>query len=410
MKVVHIHKFGASGGAGGAVSMRRLNAELIHCGVDSRILCVEPTDPSTGVVPVPPSRIESRLNRLTAPLTKDYGLEDILNVNGRRIRKHPVFQAADVVNFHRIPDVISYLSLPGLTRDKPGVYTLADMWGFTGHCRNSLDCERWKTGCGKCPMAHMPPAIKHDFTGLQWKLKKSAYARSNITVVAPSSWLAELARESILGRFPIHHIPNGIDTDLYRPKDRDEARSTLGIPAGKTVLMCMAQNFERFQKGSDLLIKALEFLPESLKRDLVLLTLGDNIGDIATRSGLASINLGYVSDDAIKTSAFSAADLFLFPSRAEIFPNVALESLACSTPIVAFNTCGIPDIVRHDVTGHLAEPENPREFYQGMMRLLEDRALREKLGRQGRETVVNEFRFELVVRKYIDLYESLAVG
>ena len=76
MKIVHIHKFGASGGAVGAVSMRRLNAELINCGVDSRILCVEPTDPATGVEPVPPSRIESRLNRLTTPLTKDYGLED----------------------------------------------------------------------------------------------------------------------------------------------------------------------------------------------------------------------------------------------------------------------------------------------------------------------------------------------
>ncbi|GMQ87841.1 MAG: hypothetical protein BMS9Abin08_1051 [Gammaproteobacteria bacterium] len=407
MKIAHIHKFGASGGAGGAVSMRRLNAGLIHSGVDSRILCVEPTDPSPGVVVAPPSRIERKLNRLTASLTKDYGLEDILNVNARRIRKHPFFQAADVVNFHRIPDVISYLSLPGLTRDKPGVYTLCDMWGLTGHCRNSLDCERWKTGCGKCPMAHLPPAIKHDLTGLQWKLKKSAYSRSNITVVAKSTWFAELARESILGCFPIHLIPNGIDTDLYRPKDRDESRSTLGIPAGKTVFMCMAQNFERFQKGGDLLIKALEFLPASLKSDIILLTLGHKGEDIATRSGLASVNLGYVSDDAIKTSAFSAADLFLFPSRAEIFGNVALESLACGTPVVAFNTCGNPDIVRHDITGHLAEPENPRDFCQGIIRLLEDQPLREKLGRQGRETAVNEFHFELIVQKYIDLYKSL---
>ena len=86
---------------------------------------------------------------------------------------------------------------------------------------------------------------------------------------------------------------------------------------------------------------------------------------------------------------------------------MALESLACGTPIVAFNTCGIPDIVRHDVTGHLAERENSRAFYQGLIRLLEDRTLREKLGRQGRETAVNDFRFELVVQKYIDLYNSL---
>jgi glycosyltransferase involved in cell wall biosynthesis len=407
MKIVHLHKFGNSGGSGGAISMRRLNAGLIQAGVDSRILCVDNTEASASVISCPPSRIERKLNKMASRWTKGFGLDDILNVNAKRIRNNPFFREADVVNFHRIPDVFSYLSLPRLTRDKPGVYTLCDMWALTGHCRNSLDCERWKTGCGKCPITHLPPVIKHDMTALHWKLKKAAYEKSNITIVAKARFLADLARESMLGCFPIHNIPNGIDTDLYKPIEQEECRSLLKIPQGKKVFICGAQNFERHQKGSDLLVSACRKLPEALKADIVLLTFGNGGEMVASQTGLASINLGYISDDKTKVSAFSAADALLLPSRAEVFPNMALESLACGTPVVAFDTCGNPDMVRHGVTGYLAEPENPLDFSAGMVRLLDDDVLREKMSKQGRELAVKEFRFEIVVQKYIDLYQSL---
>lgn len=408
MKIVHLHKFGSSGGSGGAISMRRLNAGLIRAGVDSRILCVEPTEASPAIVPCPPSRFERKLNSMTGRITRGTGLDDIFNANARRIEKNAFFQSADVVNFHRIPDVFSYLSLPRLTRNKPGVYTLCDMWALTGHCRNALDCERWKTGCGKCPIKHLPPVIRHDMTSLHWKLKKAAYEKSNITIVAKARFLADLAQESMLGCFPIHNIPNGIDTDVYQPSDKQECRSRFNIPAGKRVFICGAQNFERHQKGSDLLIAACQSLPDSLKAETLLLTFG-NKGDVmAAQTGLASVNLGFISDDETKVAAFCAADALLLPSRAEVFPNMALESLACGTPVVAFNTCGNPDMVRHEVTGYLAEPENPKDLARGMVCLLEDDGLLEKMSQQGRELAVQEFRFEVVIRKYIDLYQSLA--
>ncbi len=407
MKILHIHRFGLNGGAGGAISMRRLHSGLRKAGIDSKILCVRETEPSSQIVISKASCLADKWNSLTEKITKKFGLEDVLNINAFRISKNQVYRDADVINFHRVPNVFSYLSLPFLTSQKPAVLTLCEMWSVTGHCRYSLECDRWKTSCGKCPNTHLPPAIVKDGTHLQWSLKNWVYRHSDLTLVAKSKWMLGLVKQSMLRKFPIHHIPNGIDTEVYRPRNRKKCRALLNIPANKRVILFGAKRLDLFIKGSDLMIKAINGLPGALKDRCVLLLFGNNASTVINAVDIPAINLGFIEDDFLKSAAYSVADIFLCPSRAENFPNVVLESMACGTPTVAFNVSSLPELVRPGVTGYLAEIENADSFRERIVELIENNYLRERLGQNCRETVIKEYTLELLFNRYFKLYRQI---
>ncbi|HEY9710226.1 MAG TPA: glycosyltransferase, partial [Oculatellaceae cyanobacterium] len=307
-------------------------------------------------------------------------------------------------NLHK--DYFNYLALPSLTESKPAVFTLHDMWSFTGHCAYSYDCDRWKIGCGKCPYLDIYPAIQRDNTRLEWKLKNWVYRRSNLTIVAPSRWLIEQAKQSMLNRFPIHYIPYGIDTEAYQPLDPELCRSLLGISGGKRVLMFGADSLKNSRKGGELLLKSLQSLPESLKAETVLLTLGNGGEGISEAVGMATLNLGYLSSDRLKAIAYCAADLFIFPTLADNLPLVLQESMACGTPMVSFKIGGVPDLVRPGITGYLASPEDVQDFSNGIMQLLEDRNLRDRMGQNCRAIALEEYPLELQAQRYIELYQQ----
>jgi glycosyltransferase involved in cell wall biosynthesis len=281
------------------------------------------------------------------------------------------------------------------------------MWPFTGHCAVSYDCDRWKIGCARCPYPDAPPTIKRDNTRLEWKLKDWVYSRSNLTIVTLSNKRTEQAKQSMLNRFPIHQIPNGVDTEVYEPLDPEQCRSLLGIPPGKKVLMFAALDLTQFWKGGDLLVKALQGLPESLKAETVLLLLGGGGEVIAETVGLQTLNLEYVGNDRLKAICYSAADLLVHSTRADSLPLVLQESMACGTPLVSCRVDGVPDLVRPGITGYLAEPENVQDLREGIVQLLEDESLRRHMGQQGRAIVLTEYTLELQVQRYIELYRQL---
>jgi glycosyltransferase involved in cell wall biosynthesis len=208
----------------------------------------------------------------------------------------------------------------------------------------------------------------------------------------------------MLSRFPIHHIPYGIDTDAYQALDPEQCRSLLGIPLGKRVLMFGAQSLTDPRKGGDLLMKALSSFPESLKAETVLLILGNGGEGIAQAVGMQTLNLGYVNSDRLKSIAYSAADLFIFPTRADNLPLVLQESMACGTPMVSFKIGGVPDLVRPGITGYLAQPEDAQDFCNGIVQLLEDGNLRDRMSQQCRAIALAEYPLELQAQRYIELY------
>ena len=404
MNILHINRSDISGGA--AIAGYRLHQGLLAQGIDSRLL--------VGTIKTSSDRVANTYSRkypLERPLlslTSRLSLHYLNLLNTFDIPKHTFFQSADVLNFHCLHNYyFNYLAIPLLTKNKPAVLTLHDMWNFTGHCAYSYDCDRWKIGCGKCPYPDTYPSIQRDNTRLEWKLKNWVYSRSNLTIVTLSHWLTEQVKQSMLNRFPIHHIPNGIDTEAYQPLDPEQCRSLLGIPTGKKVLMFGAENLQDSRKGGDLLLKALSSLPSSLKAETVLLTLGNGGEAISETVGMPTVNLGYVSGDRVKAIAYSAADLFIFPTRADNLPLMLQESMACGTPMVSCKIGGVPDLVRPGRTGYLAVPEDAEDFANGIVQLLEDNSLRDRLGKNCRAIAVEEYSLELQVKRYIELYRQI---
>jgi glycosyltransferase involved in cell wall biosynthesis len=404
MKVLHINQSDISGGA--AIAGYRLHQGLLSQGVDSKLLVgtVQTSSDRVASTPSRKYRTENQIVRVTGSL----GLNYLHLISTFDIPKHRFYQNSDILNFHNLHNgYFNYLAIPSLTKSKPAVFTLHDMWSFTGHCAYSYDCDRWKIGCGKCPYLDIYPDVQRDNTRLEWKLKNWVYSGSNLTIVTPSRWLFEQAKQSMLNHFPIHHIPYGIDTEAYQPLDQELCRSMLGISAGKKVLMFGAESLKDSRKGRELLLKSLQSLPESLKVETVLLTLGNSGEEISEVVGMATLNLGYVSGDRLKAVAYSAADLFIFPTRADNLPLVLQESMACGTPMVSFKIGGVPDLVRPGITGYLAAPEDVQDFCNGIVQLLEDRNLRDRMGQNCRAIALAEYPLKLQAQRYIELYRQV---
>lgn len=402
MKVLMMHR-GDGGMGGGQVQMQRLQSGLRSHGVDARALCRDRSRDDSILMPSRP-RIERWLGKLTGRI----GLNDIHLLSSFRVPGMQEFVEADLVDVHCLhSETFSYLALPALTADKPAVFTFHDMWPITGHCHASLECERWKTGCGNCPHPEIYPEIRRDATALEWKLKQRAYGRSKFTIVTPSKWLHDRTKESMLGAAEVWHIPHGVDTEVFQPLDKEHCRSLLGIPKGKNVLFCAMESMRRPLKGADLLVKALRNLPESVQRDSVLLLFGHSSRAILKQVRMPVINLGFIQHDRLKALAFSAADLFVNPTRAESFGLVVLESMACGTPVAAFGVGGVPELVRPGLTGHLAAADDPMDLARGVSALLDDKAELEAMSRRCREVAVAEYSLEQQVRSYIDLYRRV---
>ena len=403
MKILHINQSDISGGA--AIAGYRLHQGLLAQEIDSKMLVGNVKTDSDRIATVPrKTRIENQLYRFT----RYSGLNDINLFSSFDIPNYKFYQDADILNFHNLhTGYFNYLAISKLTKTKPAIFTLHDMWSFTGHCAYSYDCDRWKIGCGSCPYPDIYPAIRRDSTRIEWKLKNWIYSKSNLTIITLSHWLTEQAKASMLSRFPIHHIPNGIDTDAYQSLDRHLCKAVLDIPQDKRVLLFGADSLKDRRKGGDLLFNALQQLPQSLKAEVLLLTFGNGSEAITAKLGIPTIGLGYISSDRLKSMAYSAADLFIFPTRADNLPLVLQESMACGTPMVSFDIGGVPDLVRPMVTGYLAKTEDAKDFCNGIVKLLEDDQLRQTMSDNCRAIALAEYPLELQAERYIKLYKEI---
>lgn len=408
MRILHFWKTDHLYGGGGGIAMYRLHKKLREHGIDSNILCKRKTSSSTYStsyrIPRYLVRIENAIKRITIPL----GMNDIHAIGSFKLKENSNFKSSDIIHFHGIHgNFFSYLALPYLTREKPAVFTLHDMWSFTGHCAYSYDCVRWKTGCGKCPYPNNLPPIKKDKTHLEWLIKKRIYNHSRLSIVSLSTVQMNQAKNSILNCFPIHFIPNGVDINEYSPLDKEKCRYLLDIPNSKNVLLFAALDLKQHNKGGDLLFKAINSLPKSMTSNLLLLILGGSGERLKLSNDIQTINLGFLQNERLKAVAFSAADIFVTPTRAESFGLVALESMACGTPVVAFGVGGILDLVKHRDTGYVAEPENAMDLRKGIEQLLSDPNKIDNMGKKSREIAVKKYSIERQIKKHIDLYREI---
>lgn len=406
LKVLQISSSDISGGA--SIAAYRLHQGLQRVGIDSSILVGNKQSGDRHVNQISKRRY---VNKALSRIGASFGLHYLTIPDTWQIKKHPFYQTADILNLHNLHgEYFNYLALSQLTANIPAVYPLHDMWSFTGHCAYSFTCEKWQSGCGSCPNLSTYPAVKIDNTQLEWRLKKWVYDKSNLTIVTPSQWLKQQAEKSILianKTTQIYWIPNGIPTTIFQPLDQQLCRSVLGLPQNKYILAFAAQNLNDPRKGSDLLQKALQLIPTSLKQEIQLLILGNQSAGFLADIDIPAISLGYVEGDRLKTIFYNAADLLLCPTRADNLPLVLQEAMACGTPLVSFDIGGVPDLVRPGVTGYLAQPEDPQDLCNGIVQLLEDKTLRGKMAQNCRRIAETEYPIELQAQRYIDLYQQI---
>jgi glycosyltransferase involved in cell wall biosynthesis len=283
------------------------------------------------------------------------------------------------------------------------------MWAVTGHCAVAAyrDCQRWQHGCGRCPYREDAPAIRFDLTAFSWQRKERLYRRTRLAVVCPSAWLAaKVAQSPLLNRFPVHTIPNGLDTGVFQPVPKPLARQALGLPADGLILMFAAASLADPRKGVGHLQAALTALPEALRRRLNLLLVGGKAPSItAALSDVRVIEMGRVEHERLMALCYSAADVFVMASLAENLPNSLVESLACGTPAVCFAVGGCPEIVTHLETGYLARPDDAADLAQGLTLLLEDDTQRQQMAAQA-PVHAARFAAPLVAARYAEIYEQ----
>ncbi|NPV85818.1 MAG: glycosyltransferase [Anaerolineae bacterium] len=301
-------------------------------------------------------------------------------------------------------------ALPYLSNRVPLVMTLHDAWMLSGHCAHSFDCQRWKTGCGKCPDLTIPPAIQRDGTAYNWQRKKRILEQSRYYIATPSRWLMQKVEQSILAKGMIASkvIPNGVDISLFHPGDQQKARLHLNIPPEAAVILCASESIRnRAWSDFDLLRGAVQQAAEALQpRQVILLGLGEETP--AQPFGRAEVRfVPYLKDETALPLFFQAADVLIHPSRADNFPNVILEALACGLPVLSTRVGGIPEQIEEGKTGFLVEPGDVPSMTENIIRMISDSALRRQMGIRAREIAEERYHLDHQVSAYLNWFESI---
>ena len=403
MNIVHINETTRQGGA--ALSMRRLHEGLLAAGHDSRMLVgwASHEDAHTAVV----GRL-SWADRIFYHGFNLVGLNYVGILNGRRFLEHRFVRNADIIHLHNLHGgYISYRLLPALARRGAVVWTLHDMWALTGHCGHSLDCVRWRTGCGRCPYPKLYPPIRMDATRLEWRLKRHVYGRTRMTVLCPSAWLTNLAREGLPDSVRVCHVPHGIDTERFRPMDRAACRESFALPPDKRVILLVAQSVRNPYKHAALLWEAVRGLSPAARDRTILLILGADGGGAENEVGGVEVReMGYLDDEAAKVRAYNAADVVAYPTRADNQPLVVMEALACGVPVVSTAVGGVPEMIRPGETGLLAQPGDADGFRNGLEEMLGDPGRRMEMGRRARAFAEREYGLKQWVRAMEAVYHA----
>jgi len=310
----------------------------------------------------------------------------------------------DLINLHWING--GFIKIETLQRFKrPLVWTLHDMWAFTGGCHYSDDCIRFINDCGNCPLLNSKK--ENDLSRWGWNRKQRIYEKLDLTIVTPSKWLSEQAQKSsLLHNKRIEIIPNGLDLKLYKPLDKRTARKILGLPQEKKLILFGALQEVESRKGGDLLKLALSQLSQiegSENYEIVLF--GGRFEN--PQYGFHFHHLGLLRDDISLSVLYAAVDVFIAPSRQDNLPNTIIESLACGTPCVVFEIGGMPDMIDHKRNGYLAKPYQIEDLAMGLKWVLEDEDRWQKLSKAARDKAVREYDQKLQTRRYLDLYQEL---
>lgn len=444
MQITILSTFDNQGGA--AIAASRLNKSLNHKGLTSNVLVQDKKGKDASTQSIANTWFQKKmalarfaLDRLQFVFyekSKDVRFSFSQATIGVDVSLHPLIQQSDVIHLHWIN--FGFLSLNSLddliNTNKPIVWTLHDMWAFTGGCHYSGDCENYLNACGNCvPFLKNPSDT--DLSNQVWQRKTDIFKKANFTVVACSEWLAQKARQSsLLQGKTILSIPNPIDTKVFYPIDKTIAQKHFGLSPDKKYILFAAAKVSDVRKGFAYFEKALSMfyardsmfnvrdsmlgIDEELNTEhrkpnienqasnIELLILGQAQASDFERLPFKVNLLGQLSDVGSIVMAYSAASVFVIPSLEDNLPNTIMESMACGTPVVGFGVGGIPEMIDHKKNGYLAKYKSAEDLAKGIQFVLEESDY-QQLCDNSRKKVLENYSEEVVSEKYKKVYKTV---
>ncbi|HCC85803.1 MAG: Glycosyl transferase group 1 [Proteiniphilum acetatigenes] len=407
MKILLINRSDLRGGA--AIAAFRLMNALNANGQQAKMMVLEKLSDSNNVVEVG-SKLANRWNFLAERARifahNGFSRNNLFDVSvadkGLSVTNQPLFREAEIIHLHWINQGMLSLDEIGriIASGKKVVWTMHDMWPFTGICHHAAGCDRYESGCGCCPYLAVPS--QQDLSYQRFLAKQATYAGGRITFVACSNWLRELAAKSPLtAGHQVVSIPNPIDTAVYTPMDKREARQRLNLPENKKIVLFAAAKASDPRKGMDYLVEASRIMAQQ-HDDILFLIAGNDGEELGKRLSLPARSLGYVAPQDMP-GVYNAADLFVTPSLQDNLPNTIMEAMACGMPCVGFRTGGIPEMIDHRKNGYVAEYQNARDLADGLRWTLFETDS-EMLSANARRKVVEEYAQEKVAQQYRHIY------
>ncbi|MGL4501740.1 MAG: glycosyltransferase, partial [Planktothrix sp.] len=313
----------------------------------------------------------------------------------------------DLINLHWVcggfvkPEQIA-------TWNKPLVWTLRDMWAFTGGCHYDRNCNKYQMSCGACPI--LGSQNDNDISKQLWQRKAKSWQDLNLTLIVISNWLADCARKSSLFKdYRIEVVHNAVDASKFKPLPKNQVRELLGLDLTHKIVLFGALNATGDpRKGFQYITPALQELAKSsLSGNTELVVFGSSQPENAPDLGMKATYLGRVNDETKLAQMYAAADVTLVPSVQEAFGKVAIESLACGTPVVSFDSTGLTDIIEHQKNGYRAPCFSSEDLAKGILWVLEDEERWQTLSHRARQKVEEEFTFPIQAAAYIKIYEDI---
>lgn len=407
MRVVHVT--GGNTNAGAVRGAYWLHLKLIDMGIDSNFIVLQNTAKLPNVIEVIKTKrayvrkliilyIDQLVLRIYPKRKKEIFSTSIVGFSLKDIDE---YNNADIIHLHWSNHILSIESISKIK--KPIVWTFRDMWPFTGGCHYNWDCHRYKKNCGKCPK--LGSRNKYDLSYWIYRYKrKKIKDMSNVFPVAISKWMKEkILNGSIFNKRQVRCIHNCIDETIFFPVDKISAKKELKLPIDKKIVLYGAIRYtQNVNKGLKEYIKALNEIKD---KNIMFVFFGDNRTDFFQEIEHDCFSFDYLKDDIILRKLYSAADVFVAPSIYEAFGKTLIESMACGTPVVAFNATGPKDIITHKMDGYLADPYSSTDLANGIEFILKNKDV--SFSQNALYKVKNEFTSKIIATKYINTYQDI---
>lgn len=398
INITHVNPTDTEGGA--SLAGYRLHQELAkHTGIDS-ILFVGTKYSNDARVIEFRNIFTKIIEKLLMKINTFTGMQYLLSINWLNLLFFKRFRKTDIFVLRNIHgDYLPFWFPWLLSKFAPVIWRLPDEWAYTGHCAYSYECTKWQIGCNSCPHLDEYPKLRFDTTYVLFRLKKFFYQRSNIHLVAPSTWIYNnLCISPIFESKEISYIPIGVDIDLFSPMKKFDNFS----------ISFVSVSLDDYRKGGTIIEEIFELFNAYLEQKNITV----DIYLIGKKVGLKQFKYihyhftGFLDEKQI-ASYYAKTHLNILPTLADNLPNTILESLSCGTPVVSFDTGGCKDLVKHKQTGYLAKYQDLYDFVNGIKYFLDYTDCLKQNAANARTLVEEAFTMQNQSNQYLKLIKQI---